>query len=155
MVVAYLVKLLVVAQGDVGSTPIAHPKEGIIMGKKYSTPEQMDKAVDDYVETCRLQGKPLTMTGLALHLGFSNRNAVNYYKKFPEFVDSVERAKLFVENQYEMNLMKRGTSPVGSIFALKQFGWKDKTEVEVSGEQEFIEFVLALTEKKKEDGKTG
>ena len=121
------------------------------MGRKYSTPQQFDDMVDDYVETCRINKVPLTMTGLALHMGFANRNSINYYKKHPEFVDSVDRAKLFVENQYEMNLMKRGTSPVGSIFALKQFGWQDKAEVRLSAEDEFLETVFKLTGQRKDE----
>ena len=37
-------------------------------------------------------------------------------------------ARLIVENSYEMELRKEGRT--GTIFALKNFGWKDKIEYE-------------------------
>ena len=40
-------------------------------------------------------------------------------------------ALLIVENGYEMAL--RENNAAGSIFALKNMGWKDKTEHEMSG----------------------
>jgi len=120
------------------------------MAKRYKTPEQMDKVVDDYVATCQINDEPLTLTGLALHLGFASREALNYYTKFPEFVDSVKRARTLVEHQYEKNLSNRGTSPVGSIFALKNFGWKDKYEVDPS--DDFVDALFELVDKNKNKG---
>ena len=45
-----------------------------------------------------------------------------------EVSEMITYAKLMVENKYEMML---GNSTVtGAIFALKNFGWVDKTEIE-------------------------
>lgn len=119
--------------------------------RKYKTAKQMDEKVDEYVDLCKIEKKPLTITGLCLHLGFASRSSFSQYGKLPEFVESVDRARLLVENQYEGNLVKRGVSPVGSIFALKQFGWEDKAEVKHTAEQEFMEMVLGLNSRNRKE----
>jgi len=116
---------------------------------RYRTPEEFDKAVNDYEATCKLNKKALTFTGMALHLGFASKISIDYYKKFPEFVDSVDRAKLLIENQYEENLSTKGIAPVGSIFALKQFGWSDKHEIKHSHEDEFMDLLLDIVKRNK------
>ncbi len=116
-------------------------------GRKYKTPQQFDKAVDKYVTDCRVAKKPLTLTGLSLSMGFANRNSITHYKNLPEFVESVDRAKMIVENQYEENLHARGTSPVGSIFALKNFGWTDKQEMQVGADDSLLEMFFKVREK--------
>ena len=68
---------------------------------------------------------------MILHLGLSSRESLDEYGRRPEFSDSVKRAKLLVENQYEMKL--DGSRPTGAIFALKNMGWSDRKEVEWRG----------------------
>jgi len=70
------------------------------------------------------QDEKATITGLALYLGFSCRDTLYEYSKKEVFSDLIKRAMLMVENSYELS----GTS--FDIFALKNMGWKDKTEVE-------------------------
>ncbi len=91
----------------------------------YETPEQFDAKVEEYQRFCEAKLYPVTWTGLALYLGFSSRQSIDEYLKYNGFSDSVKRAKAFVEWHYEMKL--HGTSPTGSIFALKNFGWSDKS----------------------------
>lgn len=100
--------------------------------RKYDSPEQFDAAVDDYVADRKIAERRLTWTGLALHLGFCSRVSIDEYAKYEGFSYSVKRAKLLVENSYEESLDKEG-SPAASIFALKNFGWSDKQEMEHSG----------------------
>jgi hypothetical protein len=85
------------------------------------------KKVDEYFET----EKHPTWSGLALYLGFESRQSLEDYKKKDGFSYSIKKALLKIENIYESNLQKQ--NPAGSIFALKNFGWKDKQEVEQSG----------------------
>ena len=54
------------------------------------------------------------------------------YGDRPEFRVSVKRAKLLIENGYEVDLRKTG-NPAGSIFALKNMGWSDRQEIEFRG----------------------
>lgn len=75
-------------------------------------------------QICVRDPEPATITGLTLFLGFSHLEALtDYEKKGPAFAEIVKRAKLRVANRYERNLS--GTTPTGSIFALKNMGWKD------------------------------
>ena len=91
----------------------------------WDDPEAFDKAVDEYFND---QNRGATWTGLALHLGFSSRDSLNDYKKKPEFSDSVKKALLRIERKYEEAIVER--NPAGAIFALKNFGWTDKQEID-------------------------
>lgn len=97
----------------------------------YDTPEQFDAKVYEYQDHCKENKEPVTWTGLALFLGFSSRQSIDEYLKYDGFSDSVKRAKTFVEWNYEKRLAGEGT-PTGAIFALKNFGWKDKTETDIT-----------------------
>lgn len=93
----------------------------------WDNPEDFDKSVEDYFN----QQIQHTWTGLALHLGFESRKSLWEYGKKPEFSNSVKRALLRIEQIYEQNLFNKNAA--GPIFALKNFGWKDKQEIEQSG----------------------
>jgi hypothetical protein len=97
------------------------------------SPEQMDELVNEYRALCKANEEPLTLTGLILHLGLSSRQSFDLYAERPEFVDSVRKAKLLIESEYEKRLATN--APTGAIFALKNFGWSDKQAIEHSGEQ--------------------
>jgi hypothetical protein len=100
-----------------------------VMGRPriIQSPEDMDRLVDLYVENCRNAEKPqpITLTGMILALGLSSRQSLDEYAKLPHFFDSVKRAKLIIECEYENRLIT-STSATGSIFALKNLGWVDK-----------------------------
>lgn len=79
---------------------------------------------------------PYTITGLALALGTTRETLLDYEEK-DGFSDTIKAAKLRCENYNEQMLY--GTSPTGTIFNLKNnYGWRDKTEQENSGEQKLI-----------------
>lgn len=68
-----------------------------------------------------------TITGLCLYLGFGSRSTLDdYEKRGEEFSYIIRKAKMRVEHRYEKGL--QGVTPTGAIFALKNMGWKDKTE---------------------------
>lgn len=89
----------------------------------WEDPEEFDKKVEEYFSDSE---KRPTWTGLALFLGFAGRDSLNDYLKKPEFFHSVKKALSRIEEQYENGLF--GKNPAGSIFALKNFGWRDKYE---------------------------
>ena len=104
--------------------------------RRYKTAEQLQEAIDKYFDTCDANEEPYTITGLALGLGFTSRQAVmNYQNKEGEedqaIVDTIKKAKMRIENAYEKRCINRGNG--GDIFALKQFDWKDKQELSHSG----------------------
>lgn len=73
----------------------------------------------------------ITITGLALHIGFESRQSIYDYEEKGEFSYIIKNARLRVENAYEQ--MLHGTTPTGSIFALKNMGWKDNQRTELTG----------------------
>ncbi len=86
------------------------------------------QAFSDAVEQYFIDNQLPTWTGLALHLGFASRDSLNDYKKKEGFSDPIKRALLRIEQNYELALFSK--NPTGPIFALKNFGWKDKQEIE-------------------------
>jgi len=93
--------------------------------RRYETPEQMQEVIDAYFASV---ARP-TITGLALALGFTSRQAlVNYQGYSPEFRDTVKRAKLRVEHEYEKLLLDPTAKPAAVIFALKNLGWRERQE---------------------------
>jgi len=104
----------------------------------FKTVADLDSKIQDYFDVTPKD--EWTWTGLALHLGTS-RETLREYKERPEYVDSLKKALLKVENSYEIDLKKSGRS--GTIFALKNFGWVDKTEVDntLHGDVAFINSV--------------
>lgn len=92
---------------------------------KYPTPEAMQEAIDRYFADCEGQpltddngkvllnkygepviigARPLTVTGLALALGFTSRRALLDYQGRGKYKEVVEAAKLRIENYAEMRL---------------------------------------------------
>lgn len=109
----------------------------------YTDPIEMQKKIDEYFRGGMTKktmytkdGDPYevpipTITGLVLYLGFDGRQSFYDYEKKPEFSYTIKKARSFIEKEYEQILITTGSS--GAIFALKNFGWHDKTEVEMSG----------------------
>lgn len=123
----------------------------------YDTPEEMASKILDYFEWCKgdfeekemvkvnrktgektitkvkectRQPEGYTITGLCLFLGFDSRSTFDQQaKRSEEFSYIVKRAKMIVEQRYESALS--GEAVAGPIFALKNMGWKDKTEQDV------------------------
>lgn len=115
---------------------------------KFDDPGTLQAKVDEYFvwvqgekETVTVNEQPVeqwkrypchtTITGLALFLGFESRQSIYDYEKDGTFSYIIKNARLRVEEQYEQRL--HGSTPTGAIFALKNMGWKDKTETELSG----------------------
>jgi len=96
----------------------------------YETVEQILPALEAWEELISNGDKP-TVTGLCLALGFESKDTLYAYRDKPDFSYPIKKALLIVENGYEKAL--RENQPTGSIFALKNMGWKDKQETEHSG----------------------
>lgn len=118
--------------------------------RKFETPEDLQKVVDEYFNNPpnvryiysdkektndnplgRIEIPVYTVTGLALYLNFASRQSIYDYmnnKNQEDMAYIIKRAVLFIESEYEAAL--RDNNVAGVIFALKNMGWKDKTEVE-------------------------
>jgi len=93
--------------------------------RTYETVEELDEAIQSYFDE---NGDDLTIPGLAYHLGFASRQSIYDYKENELFSYSIKRATLKIESVYAKKLY--GQNVTGIIFALKNMGWKDKTELE-------------------------
>jgi hypothetical protein len=100
----------------------------------YQSVEEMDQAIESYKEQCVEDKVRPTVTGATMHLGFCDKTTLYDYRDRDEFSHSIKSLLLFVENGYELAL--HGNSVTGSIFALKNMGWKDKSETEHSGKMQ-------------------
>lgn len=107
---------------------------------KYKTKEEMQEAIDNYFNDLPsyevivgaeiLQVRKPTITGLAYALGFCSRASMYEYESKEEFSDTIKRARLRIENDYEMQLRTANTGHAGIIFGLKNLGWSDKQEID-------------------------
>ncbi|MCM1340007.1 MAG: DNA-packaging protein [Muribaculaceae bacterium] len=108
----------------------------------YKTPAELQKKIDEYFKNCpdkRIVPTKMgvfevpapTVTGLAFFLGFSSRQSFYDYENNEEFSYTIKRARLRIEREYEKLLCT--ATPAGAIFALKNFGWKDASQREITG----------------------
>lgn len=92
---------------------------------KFETVQELQDKIDDYFKVT--PAEEYAITGLAVHLGTDRTTLINYEGR-PEFFDTVKDAKTRIELAYEKRLIKRGNA--GDIFALKNFDWRDKQELD-------------------------
>ena len=102
---------------------------------KFKTLPELEKVIDKYFQDTPID--EWTITGLALALDTSRKVLCEYEDK-DEFSNTIKKAKLIVENGYEIDLKKHGRA--GTIFALKNFDWKDRNETDLTSGGEKIEF---------------
>lgn len=99
------------------------------------TPEDLQNKVDEYFKLIDESGKPPTASGLARFCGFLSRQSIyDYAELSEEFSYTVKEALLRIEEFAESRLYSQ--SPTGAIFWLKNKGWKDRSEIEHSGDPE-------------------
>ena len=121
---------------------------------KYKTKEEIQEKIDAYFEECKgsplldedgkpvltkfgcpiiIGARPLTITGLALALGFTSRQALLNYQAKEEFVDTIMRAKAKVECYAEERLFdKDGANGAKFSLANNFEGWKEKQQIEAA-----------------------
>jgi hypothetical protein len=108
---------------------------------KWSDPDAMQAACEAYFVERAEKELPATVTGLALHLGFSDRHSLIRYIAGEVGANEVDettrqrlshvckRAKSYIEEQAECRLYVGKVNPIGTIFSLKNnFGWIDRME---------------------------
>jgi hypothetical protein len=116
----------------------------------WKSPRQLEAKIEKYRKKCDEESKPFTMSGLAVALGCDRKTLVNYSNK-DEFLPTIKRARTYAEAWLESMLLS-GKPPIGAIFVAKNnFGWKDKSEIEV--EQKFMMIdILRVLEENSADG---
>lgn len=94
---------------------------------KFKTPDDLAKVIGEYFENTPRE--EWAVTGVSLAVG--SKQLLNDYEARPDYKHLVQRAKLMVENKYELAL-NGSSNAAGPIFALKNMGWRDQQYSEVS-----------------------
>lgn len=117
---------------------------------KYRNAEEIEEKIEAYFQECEgtpllddagsvqtdrygapiiIGRKPPTMTGLALALGFSSRQSLLNYQGKKQFVDTITRAKSFIEAYAEERLFDRDGVQGAKFSLINNFkGWREKPE---------------------------
>jgi hypothetical protein len=107
---------------------------------KFKTVEELQKKIDNYFKVTPRE--EWTITGLALHLDTFRIVLLDYQYNRPAYTDAIKRAKQKIENGYEIDLKKHGRA--GTIFALKNFNWKDRNETDFTSGGEKIDSLINI-----------
>lgn len=118
----------------------------------YKTVEEMQAKIDAYFDSCygeyvtddegnmmtdksghpvMTKPRPLTVTGLALALGFSGRQALLNYQDKPKFMDTIKRAKSRIEQYAEERLFDKDGVNGAKFNLTNNFkGWSEKQQID-------------------------
>ena len=134
---------------------------------KFKSKEEMQQKIDEYFKECEGQilrdadgnpefdkhghpiivgVKPLTITGLAVALGFSSRQSLLNYQCKKEFLDTITRARTRVEQYVEESLFYKDSANGAKFSLANNFeGWKEKKQVEAEVNSE-VEINVELSD---------
>ncbi|GAA4093273.1 terminase small subunit [Mucilaginibacter panaciglaebae] len=95
---------------------------------KFNNRASLNRLIDEYFERSKNDtdntAEPITVTGLALYLGFTSKDAFDEYEQIGYHKVFIQRARFRVMAYYESRL--HYPAPTGAMFALKSMGWADK-----------------------------
>ena len=83
---------------------------------------------EEYFKNCEEDGIKPTFAKLIIHIGFRSKSSFYKYRQDPLYAEICEWCRLMIEGEYEQQLAN-GRGDGGVVFALKNFGWKDKQEI--------------------------
>jgi len=111
----------------------------------YKTPEELQEVITGYLASCEITGVPLTITGLCLFCKFESRQSFYDMEKRDGFTYTIKSARLQVEHSYELKL--HGKQPAaGIIFALKNMGWTDQQQIDLTSGGEAMGFTIGIVD---------
>ena len=94
----------------------------------FQTEEELHSKIREYLDSVIVKEDQPTITGLAYYLGFESRQSFYDCEAKEQFSYTIKRARLLIEANYEQALFSK--NPTGPIFALKNFGWRDRQEID-------------------------
>jgi hypothetical protein len=145
---------------------MATPKRKVGHPPKYDSAKKIQEKMDDYFDFCDNRTRdvynekvgtltvsdpePYTMSGLAYYLDMDRTTLVGYSHK-EEFFNTIKRGRERVEHDIERRMNDKNTFTPGLIFNAKNnFGWKDKTETDLTSGGDKIEFPKVYLPKEEE-----
>lgn len=101
----------------------------------YDNHESFAAKVDDYFAWVKQEDRKPTLAGLALHLGFDDRESIATYSTYGvDFSRTVKRARLMMEDDRQQSLLSKDKFTPGIALDLQNnHGWRNKTETEHTG----------------------
>lgn len=150
---------------------MAVPKKKNPVGRPlaFKSVEELEQKIEEYFTFCdnRIQQiysakqdavievinpEPYTMSGLAYHIGIDRDTILNYSKK-EEYFGTIKRARDKVQADVERRMNDKNTFTPGLIFNAKNnFGWKDRTETDITSQGDKLPGIqVYLPEKLKDD----
>ena len=101
------------------------PAKKIKVGRpaKFLSAKSLEQGIDRYFANTDTP----KICELALELGFADRQSLTDYKEHEEFTCTIKKAITRIEAHHE------GQNGAGSIFWLKNHGWRDRHEIEQTG----------------------
>lgn len=97
---------------------------------KYQHPHDLWLKAKEYFDLCEEKGKPPTSPGLILHCGYKSHEGFNTYAKKDEFDKVVTWCRLVIEDYNAAAIHSRNAT--GGIFTLKNMGWRDAQDINVT-----------------------
>ncbi len=99
--------------------------EGKILEDKEGNP-----IINKYGEPVYIDREPLTITGLALALGFNSRTSLLNYQDKEEFMNTITRAKAIVQQYSEKRLFDKDGVNGAKFNLANNFGYTERQTVE-------------------------
>ena len=109
--------------------PVVNPRNRPL---KFSDPDTLEACIEAYFAKQDRLGRPYTIAGLTLSLGFASRQSLADYEKRigpAEFTYIIKAARTRIEEEREERLSNQPAT-TGVIFAMKNgHGWRDQIDV--------------------------
>lgn len=97
--------------------------------RKWNSKEELQSMIDKYWEYCEEYNKPMTIAGLAYYTNVDRQTIYNYAKN-EEYFDTIKKARDRIMLGLEEIAIEKGNA--GTIFVMKNYGYKDKQEIDHS-----------------------
>lgn len=114
---------------------------------KFKSVKELQKKIDAFFAKCDKEREPYTITGLALALDTSRRTLLDYETKerYSQYSHAIKRAKNKCEGYLEKGMLNGKIPTIAAIFNAKNnYGWKDKTETEITANINITSILDAL-----------
>ena len=147
---------------------------------KFKSPEELEKKIRAYFKSCweqkldmfgnpifvkdkrgrktdtkvMKQARPYTLSGLAVYLDCDRELLSDWGKdrRKDKFYRTIKRSRDVIQG-YSEDFLYSGKNPTGAIFGLKNnWGWKDKTETDVTSGGKRLKMTVVSYEKVKSNG---
>jgi hypothetical protein len=102
---------------------------------KFTDIDVLQSIIDKYFDDREKEQKPLTITGLAIALDTTRETLMDIEKENwgydKTFSDAIKKAKLRCQ-AYTEDQMYIARNPAGAIFGLKNYGWRDTQDINMT-----------------------